>query len=192
MAISVMDLQDIEADQIIAQHGPFVMTATGVIVTGPASYDEWSAATVWAQAVDHYSAFWVGDLLNYGEAAYGEKYAQAIEATGYKVGTLMNIASVAQKIPPEQRHPDLSFAHHQEVAPLPVVEQQAWLDKAELEGWSSKDLRHQLHVSKAQDAGQELLLGLWVKCETVEDQETLATSLKAAGRIVKLTSKPIT
>jgi hypothetical protein len=191
MAISQMDITDIDADQIVAQHGPFVMTTVGVIVVGPASFEEWSAATTWAQAVEKCSPFWIGDLVSYGEAAYGEKYTQAIEATGHTVGYLMNVVSVAQKIPAARRRPELTFSHHQEVAALPEVEQVAWLDKAEVEGWSSKDLRSQIHVAKAQATGQTVLLGVWVKCESLDDQETLFTQMTAAGRAAKKTSKEL-
>lgn len=189
--VATMDITDVDADQIVAQHGPFVLMVAGLIVTGSPTYEEWHDATVWVQKVEKASPFWIGDLLAYGEAAWGEKYAQAIEATGHKVGYLMNVSSVAQKIPAARRHPELTFSHHQEVAAMPEAEQDQWLDKAEVENWSSKDLRAQIHVAQAHATGQTLLLGIWVKCADLDDQEALFAKLAAEGRAVKKTSKEL-
>jgi hypothetical protein len=191
MALAPLELVDIDEGQIVAQHGPFVLTAAGIIVTGAPTYEEWISATTWVQQVEKASPFWIGDLLAFGEATFGEKYAQAIETTGHKVGYLMNVVSVAQKIPAARRHPDLSFSHHQEVAALPEPEQDQWLDKAEMENWSSKDLRSQIHVATAKAAGQTLLLGVWVKCADLDDQEVLFAQMQAAGRVAKKTSSEL-
>jgi hypothetical protein len=189
--VAQMDIEEIDAEQIVAQHGPFVLLVSGVVVTGNPTYEEWNAAAVWVQQVEKASPFWIGDLLAYGEAMYGEKYAQAIEATGHKVGYLMNVASVAAKIPAARRHPDLSFSHHQEVAALPEQQQNEWLDKAEVENWTSKELRNQIHVAKAHETGQTVLLGVWVKCADLDDQEALFNQMQAAGRAAKKTSKEL-
>jgi hypothetical protein len=189
--VAVLDITEIDADLIVAQHGPFVLMVAGVIATGSPTYDEWIGATTWVQKVEKASPFWIGDLLSYGECTWGEKYTQAIEATGHKVGYLMNVASVAQKIPAERRHPELSFSHHQEVAALSEPEQTEWLDKAEEEDWSSKDLRQHLRVSKAKAAGQTVELGLWVGCADLADQEALYAQFVAEGRAVKKTTKEL-
>jgi hypothetical protein len=190
--IATMDIMDIEADQIVAQHGPFILTPTGVLITGTPAFEEWHEATVWAQKVEHASPFWIGDLLAFGEQAYGEKYAQAVEVTGCTAGHLMNVVSVAQKIPAARRRQDLSYSHHAEVASLPEAEQEIWLDRAEAEALTVKDLRHQVHVARAQASGKTLVLGVWVQCADVEDQQDFADQMKAAGRMVKMTSREVT
>jgi Asp-tRNA(Asn)/Glu-tRNA(Gln) amidotransferase C subunit len=189
--IDTKDMLDIDAESIVAQHGPFVMTTTGVIITQEPTYAEWSAATVWSQSVEKASPFWIGDLLQWGEAKFGEKYTQALAATGSAIGTLMNIASVAEKVPAERRHPDMTFTHHVEVAPLKPDEQTEWLDKAEVENWTSKELRHQIKVAKAVEKGQTLELGVWAACSDVDDQQKLFDMITASGHAAKKTSKEI-
>jgi len=189
--IETKDILDIDAESIVAQHGPFVMTTTGVLITQEPTYDEWNAAAAWAQNVEKASPFWIGDLLQWGEAKFGEKYSQALAATGCTIGHLMNIACVAKQIPPERRHPDLTFTHHQEVLGLPEVQQTEMLDKAEVENWSVKELRHQIKVAKAVESGQTLELGVWVLCDNLEDQQQVFEQFTAAGRAAKKTTKEI-
>lgn len=188
-------MDDIDIDQVsaeaVAQHGPFMLMPAGVITTGQPTYDEWFAAMTWVQQVEKASPFWIGDLLSFGEAAYGEKYSQAVEATGHKASYLMNVASVASKIPVERRHPDLSFAHHQDVAALPEAEQEQWLDKAQEEDWTSKDLRNHIRVSKAKQAGKTLELGVWVACADEDDQRSFYDRMIADGRAAKKTVKEL-
>lgn len=90
----------------------------------------------------------VGDWLVQGEALYGERYAQGMDVTGYQYQTLMNLASVASKIAPEHRRPDLSHAHHAEVAKFKTPAEQAhWLEKAAAEKLTVKDLRQQIRAA---------------------------------------------
>lgn len=75
--------------------------------------------------------WWVGDWLNYGERAYGEKYAQAMDVTGLEYDTLSSYRWVAAEIEPCLRKQKLSWSHHKEVAALEPAEQAEWLDRAE-------------------------------------------------------------
>lgn len=188
--MDIVDEVDIEAT-VIAQHGPFMLMPAGVVATGQPTYDEWFAAMTWVQQVEKASPFWIGDLLSYGEASYGEKYTQAVEATGHKVSYLMNVASVASKIPVERRHPDLSFAHHQDVAALPGDEQSEWLDKAEQEDWTSRDLRGHIRIAKAKQAGKTVELGVWVACADEADQQAFYDQMITDGRAAKKTIKEL-
>lgn len=86
-------------------------------------------------------AWAIGDWLTYGEENYGEKYAQAMEATGYPVETLANWASVARRVAPSRRRESLSWSHHAEVASLPPADQEGWLMRAEAENWDRATLR---------------------------------------------------
>lgn len=87
------------------------------------------------------SSWWIGDWLNFGEGVYGEKYAQAVTATGLDEQTLMNYAYVCRSVAPSRRREALPFGVHAEVAPLDPAEQTAWLDRAEEQGWTRADLR---------------------------------------------------
>jgi hypothetical protein len=100
------------------------------------------------------SAWWLGDWLVYGQHRYPDRYRRAVEGTSLHYKTLRNYAWVARKFAPSRRHDALSFQHHAEVAGLPEQEQDAWLDRAEQEGWSVAALRRYLrdHRGKAPDA----------------------------------------
>lgn len=99
--------------------------------------------------IDGSIQFWIGDWIRYGEREYGEKYAQAIEATGYKEKTLRNLVFVAENVPMSRRRDNLSFAHHAEVASLSASQQVRWLTKAERENLTVRELRHGIEVGKA-------------------------------------------
>lgn len=93
----------------------------------------------------------VGDWLVQGEQLFGERYAQGMEATGYRYQTLMNLASVASKIAPEHRRPDLSHAHHAEVAKFKTpAEQTHWLERAAADKLTVKELRNQIRAATGQ------------------------------------------
>ena len=87
------------------------------------------------------STWWLADWARYGEGAYGSRYRDAIAITGLGGQTLRNYAWVAGRFEASRRRDTLSFAHHAEVAALPPVEQDAWLDHAEQGGWSRNELR---------------------------------------------------
>jgi hypothetical protein len=142
------DIEAIDFDsdsELVATHGPFELTRTAAIPTRGATFYEWEAAFQWCQKVEKASQFWVGDLLAYGEHKYGEMYAQAMDATSHKYGTLANAAYVARRVDSSRRREHLSFGHHQEVAPLPPQEQTEWLDKAEVQELTIQQLR--IHIT---------------------------------------------
>jgi hypothetical protein len=93
-------------------------------------------------------AWWIGDWLRYGNLRYGEKYSRAARATGYDAQSLMNMAYVASRFPPERRRDQLSWSHHAEVAALMPAEQDRWLDLAEAERLSVHSLRLEVRTSR--------------------------------------------
>lgn len=116
-------------------------SAVGLVVHRPLDFDQWERL---GAALDYLAGavhWWLGDWVRYGEAAYGEMYAQAIEESPYSYGTLRNDVWVCNAIEPDRRRPRLTFGHHAIVAPLPPQEQDRWLDQAEENGWSCRDLR---------------------------------------------------
>lgn len=83
----------------------------------------------------------VGDWLIYGEAEYGERYAQGMELTGWDYQRLANAVWVARQYPPEQRRQDLPWSHHEAAATLTAGPRAALLATAALEGWSRAQVR---------------------------------------------------
>lgn len=109
--------------------------------------DTAEAFEVWAQfgpffgRVHRSAKWWLGDWLNFGEGAFGERYAQAADTTGLSIGYLQNIAWVARSVAPSRRRDGVAFSLHSEVASLPPPLQTQWLDEAIEAGWSQRDLR---------------------------------------------------
>lgn len=159
---------------------------SALIVKGDMTFEEWNAIGAWLEAVQTGVQWWVGDWMNYGEGQFGEKYAQAIDATGWSISTLEVYAWVCKKIAPAQRRADLSFSHHKEVADLAPGDQVAWLDKAisgeDGDAWSSDRLRREL---KAKKLGSPA--GLWVLVEAKDeaDAEKLIAQMSREGRSAK-------
>lgn len=182
-----MPTVEIEAT-IIATHGPFQLTRTGIVLTEPEiSFEEWQEAMAWCTAVEGSVGFWLGALVNLGEALFGEKYSQAMEATGYAEQTLKNFAYVERNLPPAiRRSPTIvPFSVQAEVAPLPPDEQEKWLQKCEEQHLTREELRAQIKQAKAQSAGVPVDLWLVVSCKSAEDQAELADRLRLEGRSVK-------
>jgi hypothetical protein len=119
----------------------FAIGGYGLIVTGKPTYEQWVQVgrNLWTQKQ---KIQWnIGDWINHGEACYGEKYVQALRETDYTLQTLENYASVARKVPVEQRRKNISFSMYQEVAPLPLPERETLLDGVELGIVSRQDVR---------------------------------------------------
>lgn len=175
---------------LVAVHGPFQLLATEAVATGQPTYEQWQAAFEWVQKVEKASPFWVGDLLAYGDL-FGEDASQVLEATEYAAKTCANAKYTCLAIPPERRNPNVSYAHHHEISPLPPADQVVWLKKCEDEHLSREQLRIQLKAHKAQAVGQTVELWVMVRCQDIEDQTELADRMKLEGRAVVLKAKEL-
>jgi hypothetical protein len=166
--------------------GPFCLTATGMIAIKDATFDEWSSALQWTQRVNDAVQFWVGDLLEYGEAKWGEKYSQALDTTELHIQTLRNAAWVARQIPPNRRRAALSFSHHEAVAPLDPEQQEYWLKRSEHDNLTRDQLRIAIRQAKAASEGKAGEFWLYIKCTDEIDQAKLAERCRSEGREVKI------
>jgi hypothetical protein len=107
------------------------------------------------------AGWWIGDWLNYGNHAFGERYVRASRITGYDAQTLMNMAYVASRFEVSRRREKLSWSHHAEIAALEPEEQERWLTRAETDRLSVRCLREgirreRLGKRRAEDtAGRE-------------------------------------
>jgi len=120
-------------------------TQTALIIPEGTPFEEWESIGGKLRQVAGAVQWWIGDWLNFGEKHYGEKYAQALDATDYDYGTLRNKAWVSSRFELSRRHDNLSFSHHQEVASLDPDEADKLLAQAEVENWTSGDLREKVH-----------------------------------------------
>jgi len=79
-------------------------------------------------------------MINRGEDLFGEEFG---EVCGNTLSTEMvsRYASVARRVPAQNRRPALSWSAHAAVARLPPPQQRHLLAEAERQGWNSEELR---------------------------------------------------
>jgi hypothetical protein len=111
-------------------------------------HPEWVAAGRRLGAIGRSNQWWMGDWLRYGAARWGEKYVEASRITGYDVGSLRNMASLASQFSLSRRRDNLTWCHHAAVASLEVHEQDYWLDRATTLKLSVADLRVELRTAR--------------------------------------------
>lgn len=118
-----------------------MMNGRGLRLTPGMDFEEWEDL---GRQLGHGSnayAWAIGDWVFYGEWEYGSRYETAVEVTGLSRQALMDLKYVAGRFEASRRRERLSISHHREVAPKPLVEQDAWLDWAEEKEASVMTLR---------------------------------------------------
>ncbi len=105
--------------------GPFTFGATGMTVVGRPSFEAWQQCAVPLRQVEAGVQWWIGDWLNFGKRAYGEKYRQAMEVFGLKLQTLANYASVSKAFKKTSRRREVvTWSKHASVAGLKTEKEQ--------------------------------------------------------------------
>jgi hypothetical protein len=75
------------------------VTDVGLEFRKDIEYDQWLTLMATLQQLSTAFQFAIGDALNYGQSRYGEKYAQAMDATGCAYQSLANWSWVSSKVP---------------------------------------------------------------------------------------------
>lgn len=115
---------------------------TSLLLPEHLDFELWTAIGQQLRRMNGSVLWWIGDWVRFGERKYGEKYAAAIDATDYDYQTIASASWVSGQIEFSRRRENLSWSHHQEVAGFQTsAEQDAWLDRAQAEGWSRNALR---------------------------------------------------
>jgi hypothetical protein len=120
--------------------GPFHFTSVGVRISAKPDVGEYKGPLQFALWCQRAGPWWIGDLLNAGEDRFGESFSQMCEGT-VSAEMLNRYASVARRVPIENRIPTLSWSAHAAVARLPLEVQKRLLIEADRYGWSSDELR---------------------------------------------------
>lgn len=112
-------------------------------------FDEWLECGRTLREIEGSVQWWIGDWWRYGEdrKEYGTGRETA-ELVGFDYQTCRNAAWVASEFQLSRRRDNLSFTHHADVAALPPSKQDEWLDIAERDKLSSKQLRSVIFQSK--------------------------------------------
>ena len=131
--------------------GPFHFTSVGVQIAGRPKLDDWRGPLQFALWCQRAGPWWIGDLINAGEDHFGEQFSQMCEGT-LSTEMLSRYASVARRVPLENRRASLSWSAHAAVARLPHERQRHILRDAERHGWTSDDLRAKAREAMADAA----------------------------------------
>ena len=123
-------------------------TRTSLVFDNGVDRAEWLEIGSKLRQIEGAVHFWIGDWLNYGEAAWGEMYTQALEETDYQLGTLRNDKWVASQVHPSRRRDELSWAHHYDVADLEPEEQDVLLQDAVDNQWTEREMRRHKRMYK--------------------------------------------
>ncbi len=123
------------------------------------TFDQWRKAGRRLATLDNALQWMIGDWLNFGRRAYGEKYREAVEITDYELHTLHQLAWVAGTFEPHRRRATLSWSHHKEVAALEPPQQNLWLERAESKRWSCMRLRSELRLAQNLGPGRDFRNG---------------------------------
>jgi hypothetical protein len=127
--------------------GPFHFTSVGVRISGKPEVADWKGPLQFALWCQRAGPWWIGDLLNAGEDRFGETFSQMCEGA-VSAEMLNRYASIARRVPLENRRPGLSWSAHAVVARLPHDVQRDLLLEAERRGWTTEELR-----AKARETG---------------------------------------
>lgn len=128
------------------------LTTTSLTLPEKTARRDWDGVGVRLVTMEQAVMWWIGDWWRFGERAYGELASQAAP-TGYNGETVRHAARVADRIESGRRRPDLSFGHHQNVAPLPPEEQDYWLSEAEGGQWTVMEMR--AHIRRGHTNGED-------------------------------------
>jgi hypothetical protein len=127
----------------------FSLTPCGIEFHGDLSLDEWEKLGEKLGDTERSIGFMIGDWINYAVNKWGEKYNEAIAATGLEYQTLLNYAYVARRVQISVRTENLPFYHHQVVAKLKDPEEQKhWLTQAEDHDLSYRRLQKSINFGR--------------------------------------------
>lgn len=133
--------------------GNFHLTSTDVRIDGKPEVDQWMGPLQFAIWCQRASPWWIGDLLNAGDARFGEAFSQACQGI-VSPDMLQRYESVARRVPPDNRRKGLSWSAHAAVARLTSDQQRIILDRAEENGWNSEQLRVEVRKFLKDHAGE--------------------------------------
>lgn len=182
-------------------YASFVLHKNGLRAVGEPSFHEWLQCGEFLNRAKGAVHFWIGDWLNFGEFRWGDKYLEAVKATGYDIRTLRNDKWIAYKVDLSRRRDTLSFDHHATVADLDPEEQDRFLSDAEEKKLDSKAFRN--YVTQGQPKALQVmrttytssaalvngqLIRILGKCDfgamEQEDRELLLNQLKKTADLV--------
>ncbi len=123
---------------------------TVVEVVGELTLEEWKEFGLKLMAAEKFCQWYLGWWWNNGHKKWSRETEAFIDECGYKRDTLRVYGGIYNSVKPVMRITDLSFNHHQIVAPLPPADQKKYLKRAVDEPLTVAALRKVIAEDKAE------------------------------------------
>ncbi len=134
-------------------------THTSATLPTDLQYEDFELLLATLGSMENAIIWWSADALIAGEKLYGTKLEQAAESLNRSEQTILNRMSIARRVPPERRNPNVSFTGHSEIAKFhdQPEEQERWLKIAEDEKLKTHQLRERIRYDQAEQNGRVVL-----------------------------------
>lgn len=157
-------------------------TEVGLTIERGMAFEHWERLVRSLERAEQGIQWYLGDALNYGEAEYGEKFSQVIDAhkqTGIPVDTLRDYQRVACQVKPDVRTSTLSWSVHREVASLKPAKQRIVLAKAAAAKLTKRETSKEVHRIKRAEGLEKTEIEVLQTPEVKEWLDNLHAELKA-------------
>lgn len=148
----------------IVLHEHYSLHSTGITITGRPSFEAHEGVGEFIKRAHRCSGFWLADWLRYGESRsdWAAKLSQVVDATGLAEKTLKNVRAVGA-IDNKIRRAGVEFGQHATVAALEPDDQDRFLQLAEEENLTVRELRATIRASQRTRViqGQAVLKGMY-------------------------------
>ena len=151
-ALSGIKVSDDMANRLAAREkqtpDPLQLSPLGATIIGNLNSEQWFELLNRVQTIKRAYLWILADILRYGlKREYGETEAEVqriSDITGLSIKRLDNLASLAHTFEISRRRENLSIRHYFEVQTLPEKQQEDWLNKAQENNWSARELHRQI------------------------------------------------
>jgi hypothetical protein len=166
-------------------------TKTSLSVPEDYTYEEFEELIATLGGAESAMIWWSADALLQCEHLYHDKVHQVAELLGRSEQTVINRSSVARRVPPSRRNPNVFFTCHAEVAACEPDDQIRWLKEAEEKDLRSHQLRALVRAERQGtpdilDAPQEETLSLYEAARAVWH-----ASVRAVGDVYLVDAEPM-
>lgn len=128
--------------------GPFVLKKCGLEIEGVPEGEDWENGLNTLLWFARNTPWWIGDLVTYGEARFGEAFYTNIDPDPTTVDMIGRHAAIARAFRSEDRDPELSWTHHREVVSLPREARAEVFEYAKAKGIASGKMREAVRACK--------------------------------------------
>ena len=143
--------EELEKTAVPALGIPARLTPTGIEDVTCTTIAEWIVGGLAIAQLATSSHWWVGKWFRIGVEKFGDEACQLeAETLQFNWKTVLNKINVDKRVPDDVRRQELSWSHHEAVAPLEVPKQVAYLEYAIEARLNAHELR--AHIEACGDA----------------------------------------